>query len=160
VDGSLSLGEPWCVVPDQATEDQRLIAQTGNEHEQDRLVEFRASAPGLVEIGGVGVEEAERRTISATLARPRGPRYLSPRIAAIRMLSLHLPINLFCKSSAGRSSWAHPCGERRLKIEDRWRRLCWRICSSMTSAIPAGIVAFVLLCIPLSNYGGYLSDQV
>lgn len=49
---------PGEAVPDQPTKDQRLIAQTGNQHEQDTLVGFRASAPGLVEIGGVGPEEA------------------------------------------------------------------------------------------------------
>jgi predicted RecB family nuclease len=63
------LENPGAVVPDQATEDQKLIAQTGNEHEQDTLVEFRASTPGLVEIGGVGAEEAERQTIAAILAK-------------------------------------------------------------------------------------------
>jgi predicted RecB family nuclease len=63
------LENPGALVPDQQTENQKLIAQTGNEHERDTLVEFRASTPGLVEIGGVGVEEAERRTILAIVAR-------------------------------------------------------------------------------------------
>ena len=43
------LENPGAVVPNQQTEDQRLIAQTGSEHELDTLVEFRASTPGLVE---------------------------------------------------------------------------------------------------------------
>ena len=63
------LESPGSVVPDQQTEDQRLIAQTGNEHELDTLVEFRASTRGLVEIGGVGVDEAERGLFAAILAK-------------------------------------------------------------------------------------------
>jgi predicted RecB family nuclease len=60
---------PSAALPDQPTDDQRLIAQTGNQHEQDTLVGFRASTPGLVEIGGVGFEEAERRGLSAVHAK-------------------------------------------------------------------------------------------
>src|SRR5580698_9177165 len=63
------LENPSEVVPDQPTEDQRLIAQTGNQHEQDTLAGFRASTPGLVEIGGVGFEEAERRSLLARQER-------------------------------------------------------------------------------------------
>jgi predicted RecB family nuclease len=59
------LENPGAVVPDPPTDEQRLIAQTGNEHERATLVEFRSSNPGLVEIGGVGIEEAERRFIAA-----------------------------------------------------------------------------------------------
>lgn len=63
------LENPSDVVPDQPTDDQRLVAQTGNQHEQDTLVGFRASAPGLVEIGGVGFEEGERSTLLAVHAK-------------------------------------------------------------------------------------------
>jgi uncharacterized protein len=56
-------------VPDRPTDEQRLIAQTGNQHEQDTLVEFRASTPNLIEIGGVGFDEAERSTLLAVRAK-------------------------------------------------------------------------------------------
>lgn len=60
---------PGSIVPDEPTDDQRLIAQTGNEHEQRTLAEFRISYPGLVEIGGVGFENAERDTLLAIRAK-------------------------------------------------------------------------------------------
>src|ERR1700683_695540 len=63
------LENPSEVVPDEPTDEQKLIAQTGNQHEQDTLVGFRASTPGLVEIGGVGFEEAERRSLLALQER-------------------------------------------------------------------------------------------
>jgi hypothetical protein len=48
------LENPGVFVPDQQTEDQKLIAQIGNVHERDTAVDFRASTPGLAEIGGGG----------------------------------------------------------------------------------------------------------
>jgi uncharacterized protein len=67
--GRYHLENPCAVVPDRPTDEQRLIAQTGNQHEQNTLVEFRASIPDLIEIGGVGFDEAERRTLLAVRAQ-------------------------------------------------------------------------------------------
>jgi predicted RecB family nuclease len=63
------LEHPGAVDPDEQTADQRLIAQTGNEHEAAILAEFRASPMGLAEIGGVGFEAAHRLTVEAVRGR-------------------------------------------------------------------------------------------
>lgn len=65
------LENPGALHPDEQTEEQRLIAQTGNQHEQATLAVFRTSFPGLQEIGGVGFDAAERATILAV--RHRAP---------------------------------------------------------------------------------------
>lgn len=44
------LENPDAAIPDAATEDQRLIAETGNEHEQAVLRELKVAVPALVEI--------------------------------------------------------------------------------------------------------------
>lgn len=64
-----SLENPSAAVPDAPTHDQRLIAQTGNEHEQATLAGFRSSTPGLLEVGGVGIEEAKLRTMAVISRR-------------------------------------------------------------------------------------------
>jgi predicted RecB family nuclease len=46
----LHLEYPGTVTPDAITEDERLIAQTGEEHEQAVLADFRSSNTALVEI--------------------------------------------------------------------------------------------------------------
>jgi predicted RecB family nuclease len=63
------LENPEAAIPDEETEDQKLIAQTGNEHEAAVLAEFRASTPGLIEISEVGFEAAARGTLLAVLDR-------------------------------------------------------------------------------------------
>jgi predicted RecB family nuclease len=44
------LENPGAIVPDEDTEDQKLVAQTGDQHEQRALNEYKRSAPGVVEI--------------------------------------------------------------------------------------------------------------
>lgn len=44
------LENPGAVIPDEETEDERLIAQTGNQHERAVLDELRLSHADLVEV--------------------------------------------------------------------------------------------------------------
>jgi len=44
------LENPKMVTPDKETEDQKLIAEIGNEHERGMLKEFKASGTKVVEI--------------------------------------------------------------------------------------------------------------
>ena len=44
------LENPGAVIPDEETEDERLIAQTGDQHERTVLEELRASHSNLVEV--------------------------------------------------------------------------------------------------------------
>jgi predicted RecB family nuclease len=59
------LEHPDAIAPDQEAEDQKLIAQAGTNMKQTRWPSFRASVPNLVEIGGIGFEEAQRQTLIA-----------------------------------------------------------------------------------------------
>jgi predicted RecB family nuclease len=60
-----SLENPGAVIPDEETEDERLIAQTGNEHERTVLDEFKLSGAKLVEISKHDPVVARTTTISA-----------------------------------------------------------------------------------------------
>ncbi|MDI1242807.1 MAG: TM0106 family RecB-like putative nuclease [bacterium] len=55
------LENPGAVVPDEETEDQKLIAETGNQHERRILEELRGTAPTLVEIlrGGDAIDRTK-----------------------------------------------------------------------------------------------------
>src|SRR5579862_7318911 len=44
------LEHPGAITPDEPTEDQKLISQTGDQHERAVLDEFKSSAAGLVEV--------------------------------------------------------------------------------------------------------------
>lgn len=57
------------VTPDQETEDQKLIARTGDEHERAVLEEFKLSVAELVEISKDDTVAAHLETISAIKAR-------------------------------------------------------------------------------------------
>lgn len=57
------------VTPDDDTEEERLIAQTGKEHERVVLDELRAAPAGVVEIQAAGVHEAREQTRTAILAK-------------------------------------------------------------------------------------------
>ena len=59
------LENPHLTEPDEEREDQKLIAQTGNDHEAQVVSAFRDSVPGLVEIQAVGFEDARRKTLDA-----------------------------------------------------------------------------------------------
>lgn len=60
---------PKAVTPDEDREDERLIAQTGQEHERQVLKELRASQPGLVEIPAADNAAASAQTRAALLAK-------------------------------------------------------------------------------------------
>ncbi len=53
------------VAPDEETEDQKLIAQTGDQHERTILDEFKSSASNLVEIPKDDPVTARTKTLSA-----------------------------------------------------------------------------------------------
>ncbi|MBP7948877.1 MAG: TM0106 family RecB-like putative nuclease [Verrucomicrobiales bacterium] len=59
------LENPDTLIPDEATEDQKLIAETGNEHEQTVLGELKVAVPGLIEIPKADTEGARKQTITA-----------------------------------------------------------------------------------------------
>lgn len=62
------LENPKVVAPDEETEDQKLIAETGNEHERAMLEEFKAAAK-VVEIPKDDFETAAEETSAAVKSR-------------------------------------------------------------------------------------------
>ncbi|MDO8944094.1 MAG: hypothetical protein Q7U75_12980, partial [Desulfobacterales bacterium] len=56
---------PGALTPDEETEDQRLVAKTGDEHERTVLEEFRASTADLVEVPKHDAQVARTKTLSA-----------------------------------------------------------------------------------------------
>ena len=68
------LENPGEVSPDEQTDDQKLIAQSGNQHERTVLQEFRASEAKVVEIPRDNFDLARRETLSAMAAQ--GPHHL------------------------------------------------------------------------------------
>jgi len=62
------LENPGAVTPDEESEDQKLIAETGDQHEQSALHELRKSTPGLVEIPKDEFGAARAATLSAVHA--------------------------------------------------------------------------------------------
>lgn len=63
------LENPNGVVPDEESGDQKLLAETGDQHEASVLSEFKAVTPGLVEIAKIDPAVARGRTLSAIQAR-------------------------------------------------------------------------------------------
>ena len=63
------LENPKGVTPDEETEDQKLIAHTGDEHEQAILSEFKATVPQLAEISRDDVTVARKTTLDAIRAK-------------------------------------------------------------------------------------------
>jgi uncharacterized protein len=63
------LENPGAVTPDEATEDEALIAQTGERHEQAVLGEFKSSAVGLIEIPKKDFTSARAQTLAAIQAK-------------------------------------------------------------------------------------------
>ena len=59
------LENPGAVTPDEETEDEKLIAQTGNQHERAVLDEFKSSAASLVEVPKDDSAVARTKTLSA-----------------------------------------------------------------------------------------------
>src|SRR5436309_13518660 len=62
------LENPRAVSPDEEREDQKLIAQTGNQHELVVLDELKSATPGLVEVPKDDFGSARTKTISAIRA--------------------------------------------------------------------------------------------
>ena len=56
---------PGALTPDEETEEEQLIAETGNQHEHTVLEEFKASEPNLVDIPRVSFEDSMANTLSA-----------------------------------------------------------------------------------------------
>lgn len=63
------LENPGAVVPDQDTEDQKLVAQTGMQHENSVLQELKLATPRLVEIHKSSFASAQAETLSAISAK-------------------------------------------------------------------------------------------
>ena len=63
------LENPSAVIPDEETEDERLIAQTGNQHERAVLDELRLSHADLVEVPKHDLVVARTTTLSAINAK-------------------------------------------------------------------------------------------
>jgi len=63
------LEHPDAVTPDDATEDEALIAQTGDQHERAVLQEFRSSATSVVEIPRTNFGVARTETRAAMAAK-------------------------------------------------------------------------------------------
>ncbi len=57
------------IIPDVESEDQKLIAQTGDQHELSVLDEFRASSISIAEISNVDIAIARTATLSALNAK-------------------------------------------------------------------------------------------
>ncbi|MDR3688258.1 MAG: TM0106 family RecB-like putative nuclease [Fimbriimonas sp.] len=64
------LENPGAVAPDLETEDQALIARTGDEHEQTVLTEFKAFTSDLVEISKASIVRAREETRAAFARKP------------------------------------------------------------------------------------------
>jgi uncharacterized protein len=85
------LENPGAVIPDEESEDERLIAQTGVEHERTVLDEFKSSGANLVEIPKYDPVVARTTTISVIFAKVPiiyqsqrgGPRGVSPWVKAL-----------------------------------------------------------------------------
>ncbi|MGH9550419.1 MAG: PD-(D/E)XK nuclease family protein, partial [Terriglobales bacterium] len=63
------LENPEAVSPDEDTESERLIAQTGQEHERTVLAELKAFSTGLVEIQTRDLAVARSQTLDAIKAK-------------------------------------------------------------------------------------------
>src|SRR5690349_16584410 len=63
------LETPDAVTPDEDTEDERLIAQAGQEHERTVLAELKADPAGVVEIQTDNSSTAREQTRSAITAK-------------------------------------------------------------------------------------------
>jgi uncharacterized protein len=60
---------PGLVKPDEQTEDEKLIAETGDQHERIVLAEFKSATPQLEEIPKRNFSEALAKTVEAINAR-------------------------------------------------------------------------------------------
>ena len=63
------LENPGVLEPDEKTEDQKLIAETGNEHERSVLEGFKASGIGVAEVATDDREQAHADTLGALKAK-------------------------------------------------------------------------------------------
>ena len=63
------LENPDGITPDEETEDQKLVAQTGDRHEISVLTELKAGTPELVEIPKNDFADARAETLSAMSAK-------------------------------------------------------------------------------------------
>src|SRR5438045_789118 len=75
------LENPGTVTPDVATEDQRLIAETGDQHEQAVLAELKLSVPQLTTISK---SDAEARTQTMAAINSTAPIIYQPALESGR----------------------------------------------------------------------------
>lgn len=69
------LENPGMVTPDEETEDEKLIAQTGDQHERAILDELRVSVPNLVDVPKD--DPVLARTTTRSAIKIKGTHYLS-----------------------------------------------------------------------------------
>lgn len=60
---------PNALIPDEETDDEKLIAQTGDKHEADVLSDFRQSCPEIAEIRSDDLTLAKAMTVAAFQAK-------------------------------------------------------------------------------------------
>ncbi|WP_447978478.1 TM0106 family RecB-like putative nuclease [Candidatus Nitrospira bockiana] len=63
------LENPEAVTPDEETDDEQLIAQTGQDHEQAILAELKAAPAGVVEIRTTNAATAREETLAAITSK-------------------------------------------------------------------------------------------
>src|ERR1700677_311406 len=63
------LENPNGITPDEATEDQKLVAQTGDRHEISVLADLKVGTPELVEIHKDDFADAHSKTLEAIRAK-------------------------------------------------------------------------------------------
>jgi uncharacterized protein len=59
------LENPGAITPDEATEEEKLLSRTGDEHERAILTDYKDSDPEVVEIAKADFERARRATLAA-----------------------------------------------------------------------------------------------
>ena len=85
------LERPEVIAPDEATEDEKLIAETGEQHEQAVLKEFQSSAIELIEIPKHAFGVASAHTLSAIQAKVPVTRVAEQPIRRRQPLSVRFP---------------------------------------------------------------------
>jgi predicted RecB family nuclease len=63
------LENPGAIIPDEATEDEELVAQTGDLHEQTVLSDLKSSTATVIEISKNDTSRAREQTLSAISAK-------------------------------------------------------------------------------------------
>src|SRR5512132_3956907 len=59
------LENPGAIIPDEQTEEEKLLSRTGDEHEQSILTSYKASGSGVLEIPKEDFATAHAATLAA-----------------------------------------------------------------------------------------------